>query len=245
MYHKYWNGSAWGPSPTDWEPLGGTFDSAPAVASWGSNRLDIFGLGTDDQMYHKYWNGSAWGPSPTDWEGLGGKFNIPGQVRPTPSNTRKWHSDVTFSDSTPLGGWVEFVADSSGAFTFSGHMHDSGFDPISFTIAVAITTAPGLAYGFGFSGRCGGTLSGGSRDCDWIGTPTSTFKDQNGNVIPNPNSAIASNWSQIAQGQMAWRITAQDLTAQGVSDFITQAVQDLAKQAAAAGSAALVGLLAA
>ena len=46
-----------------------------AVVSWGANRLDIFGLGTDNQMYHKAWDGSAWRPSPKDWEPLGGVFN--------------------------------------------------------------------------------------------------------------------------------------------------------------------------
>lgn len=61
MVHKWWDGSKWGPSVTDWEPLGGTFSSPPTVVSWGADRLDIFGLGTDDQMYRKWWNGS-WGP---------------------------------------------------------------------------------------------------------------------------------------------------------------------------------------
>lgn len=145
--------------------------------------------------------------------------------------TRKWHADVTFSDSNPLGGWVDFVADDTGAFTFSGQMRDTGFDPISFTIAVAIITSTGMAYGFGFSGRCAGSdpLSSGKKISDWMGTPTSTFKDLNGNVVPNPNPAIAGRWSEFAQGQMQCRITAQDLTAQGVGDFVTQAVQDLAK----------------
>ena len=44
------------------------------MAAWGANRLDIFALGTDDQMYHKAWNG-AWFPSATGWEALGGKFD--------------------------------------------------------------------------------------------------------------------------------------------------------------------------
>jgi hypothetical protein len=74
MYHKYWNG-AWGPSQTDWEALGGTFNSPPVVVSWGENRLDIFGLGTDNQAYHKAWTGSAWSPSQTGWEAIGGTFN--------------------------------------------------------------------------------------------------------------------------------------------------------------------------
>jgi hypothetical protein len=74
MYHKAWNGTSWEPSQTDWQPLGGTFNSPPAAVSWGSNRLDIFGLGTDNQMYHKAWNGTSWEPSQTDWQPLGGTF---------------------------------------------------------------------------------------------------------------------------------------------------------------------------
>ena len=64
-------------SPLDWERLGGIFTSPPAVASWGQNRLDIFGLGGDGAMYHKAWDGSAWGPSLLDWERLGGVFTAP------------------------------------------------------------------------------------------------------------------------------------------------------------------------
>jgi hypothetical protein len=41
--------------------------------AWGPNRLDVFGLGTDNQMFHKAWNGSAW----SGWEGLGGVFTRP------------------------------------------------------------------------------------------------------------------------------------------------------------------------
>src|ERR1044071_1594510 len=53
--------------------------SSIAVASWGENRLDIFGLGTDNQMFHKAWNG-AWRPSLTGWEPLGGIFSSPPAV---------------------------------------------------------------------------------------------------------------------------------------------------------------------
>ena len=58
MYHKAWDGD-WHPSVTDWERLGGVFYSPPAVTAWGSNRLDIFGLGTDWAMYHKAWDGAG------------------------------------------------------------------------------------------------------------------------------------------------------------------------------------------
>jgi Repeat of unknown function (DUF346) len=51
MYHKYWNGSVWGPSQTTWDDLGGVFNSPPAAVSWGgANRLDIFALGADNSV---------------------------------------------------------------------------------------------------------------------------------------------------------------------------------------------------
>ena len=72
LYHKYWNGSAWGPSVTGYENLGGVCTSAPQVVSWGANRLDAFVTGTDSALYHKWWNGSAWGPSVSGYENMGG-----------------------------------------------------------------------------------------------------------------------------------------------------------------------------
>jgi Repeat of unknown function (DUF346) len=76
MYHKAWDGRDWFPSHEDWEPLGGVFNSPPAAVSWGENRLDIFGLGTDNRMYHKAWNGSDWDPRSLEhWDPLSGIYN--------------------------------------------------------------------------------------------------------------------------------------------------------------------------
>ena len=72
LYHKWFDGSAWGPSPTGYESLGGVCMSSPRAVSWGPNRLDIFVIGTDGALYHKWFDGSAWGPSPTGYESLGG-----------------------------------------------------------------------------------------------------------------------------------------------------------------------------
>jgi hypothetical protein len=60
LYHKWWNGSAWGPSVTDYEGMGGVCTSSPQVVAWGANRLDVFVTGTNSALYHKWWNGSAW-----------------------------------------------------------------------------------------------------------------------------------------------------------------------------------------
>jgi hypothetical protein len=86
MWHKAWDerlewlckaydGTGRSLSKTDWEALGGVFKSPPSAVHWGGDRLDIFGLGTDNQMFHKAWDGSKWLPSGTDWEPLGGVFN--------------------------------------------------------------------------------------------------------------------------------------------------------------------------
>ncbi|MCA9473170.1 MAG: S8 family serine peptidase [Nitrospira sp.] len=72
LYHKWWNGSAWGPSVTGYENMGGTITSNPEAVAWGPNRLDVFVLGTNSALYHKWWNGSAWGPSVTGYENMGG-----------------------------------------------------------------------------------------------------------------------------------------------------------------------------
>ena len=49
---------------------------APAVASWGQGRLDIFARGLDKAAWHKAW-AAAWHPSPVAWEALGGGFTTP------------------------------------------------------------------------------------------------------------------------------------------------------------------------
>ena len=72
LYHKAWNGTAWGPSVTGYEAQGGICTSAPQVVSWGPNRLDVFVTGTDSGLFHKWWNGTAWGPSLPGYEAMGG-----------------------------------------------------------------------------------------------------------------------------------------------------------------------------
>ena len=72
LYHKAWDGSAWVPSETGFEDLGGICLAAPEVVAWAAGRLDIFVVGTDGALYHKWWDGTAWGPSQTGYEDLGG-----------------------------------------------------------------------------------------------------------------------------------------------------------------------------
>jgi hypothetical protein len=73
LLHKAWDGATWHPSTTGWENLGGPMTYRPAVAAWGSDRLDIFAVNGQGIM-HKAWTGATWSPSTTGWERLGGYF---------------------------------------------------------------------------------------------------------------------------------------------------------------------------
>jgi hypothetical protein len=77
MIYKYWDGSAWQPSQTDWEPLGGNFVSPPSAAARNftytpaESQLDVVGVSNKGVLYHKYWDGSEWQPSQIGWDDLG------------------------------------------------------------------------------------------------------------------------------------------------------------------------------
>jgi hypothetical protein len=87
VYHKAWDTDTWYPGPghDEWDRLGGTVIASPTAISWGPDRLDIFGVGTDNGVYHKWWGDSDWRPDPLNpdvWEALGspdasGVFSTP------------------------------------------------------------------------------------------------------------------------------------------------------------------------
>ncbi|CAG5176048.1 uncharacterized protein ALTATR162_LOCUS8285 [Alternaria atra] len=77
MYYKAWGnnrktGGSW--IVSDWQSIEGGFKSPPVPVSWGNGRIDLFGIGMDDQMYRKVYGGQ-W--SPGGWEPLTGKFKSP------------------------------------------------------------------------------------------------------------------------------------------------------------------------
>jgi len=121
MYHKWADGvimhtNDWHPEYPKWESLGGSFQSEPAVASWGPNRLDVFALGLDNRVYRKFWNG-AWNPAL--WQQVGTREfkSAPAVVSAGPKRLdlfalglddamyHSWSNDgVDFQKWTPLGG---------------------------------------------------------------------------------------------------------------------------------------------
>ena len=79
MYHKAWDGTAWaavshglGASRLACSPV------RRPLRRGGSNRLDIFGLGTRRRAVSQgVGRSNAWRPSRSDWESLGGNFTSP------------------------------------------------------------------------------------------------------------------------------------------------------------------------
>ncbi|CAN8096041.1 unnamed protein product [Discula destructiva] len=67
--HTYYGGGSWG---TD--DLGNNDVVALGSASWGENRLDIFGRTKKGSYVHKAWIGDAWFPDEDEWEDFGGSF---------------------------------------------------------------------------------------------------------------------------------------------------------------------------
>ena len=49
---------------SSWTTLAGTvqFGGDPKAISWGTNRIDLFAVGSDGALWHKYWDGSSWKP---------------------------------------------------------------------------------------------------------------------------------------------------------------------------------------
>lgn len=73
--HKYWHpGTGWLPAPpTQWEELGGSLTTAPAVVTWGKYHVDIFGRGPEGHLRHLWWSPeNGWEPNDDDWEDMRG-----------------------------------------------------------------------------------------------------------------------------------------------------------------------------
>jgi hypothetical protein len=103
-------------------------------------------------------------------------------------------NDVTFSGSTPVGGWVHLTVFADGSYDFSGHLHDSGFPSYDDSLVLGIISPSGVLYTFAHTGHVSGTDEpGGSRDDNW-------------NVLGN-NGQIAANWADLEGASGQWQVS--------------------------------------
>ena len=70
-YYKYWDGTQWQPSVTDWYPKGGDFMTAPTLVSLGEGNLNFFGVAKNGELKLQVYAGNNWQPSSTEWWSLG------------------------------------------------------------------------------------------------------------------------------------------------------------------------------
>ncbi len=215
-----------------WTPSTGAFEvHGPIRAKWAELGWELSYLGyplTDETpapdgigRYNKFQGGVIY------WSPTGGAVDL--------QNTRTWDSGpIAFSDGTALGGNCRLVMNNNGDWTFSGHMHDSGFDTYSFGVAAVALTPSGVGYTLSVEGRAEGTSAGlpfgtPNREYDWT---------TSGN-----NPSVRDNWMQAAQAAFSVRVVAQDKLAAGITDTVQDALKELAKKGITTAATALVALL--
>src|SRR6478609_6424457 len=59
-----------GGARVNWDSLGGSLESTPAVTSWAENEMQVFCIFTDGQLWSRYWDGQAW----HEWHVQGGEL---------------------------------------------------------------------------------------------------------------------------------------------------------------------------
>jgi hypothetical protein len=102
----------------DYAALGGVFTSPPVAVSMNTQRVDVFGLGTDYALYHRYLESGTWSGA---WESLGGSLMSPPAVLANSDGTGPrldifalgpdqsmlqltWSNVAGWTSWTPLGG---------------------------------------------------------------------------------------------------------------------------------------------
>ena len=103
-----------------------------------------------------------------------------------------YDTDITFSDSTPVGGHGTLALYSDGTVHFSGHMHDSGFPSYQYSVVMgtyACIKCDGSdtdVYEAPNQGSMAGTIDSGSRDDFW---DKAAVRDE-----------VRQHWSEIRSG---------------------------------------------
>ncbi|MEP7229744.1 MAG: hypothetical protein ABI691_05800 [Ginsengibacter sp.] len=149
------------------------------------------------------------------------------------NDVKTFEAMIVFSDGTALGGYAKVVVNKNGDCTFSGHLHDSGFDPYSFTVMGVIMTPSGIGYTLVYSGHTEGTSS------NFFGSPN---RDNDWFVGVN-KPEIRDNWVQINMAVCEFKTTAQDNFASNVQDTLNDIAKDAVKAFAAAGVKGLIALI--
>ncbi len=220
-FNHFEGGSIYWTPTTGAHEVGGAIRDKWAAMGWErsslgypiSDEMDASGGGRVSNFEH----GSI------NWTASGGAVSSPQVVHLS--------AQISTPDWLPVGGSVDVVVNRLGQFTFSGHMHNSGFPNVHFALAVVLMTPSGVGYGFGRDHGLDGTVTilGRNRDDDWVDTGT--------------NTQLSDNWDQVTQARLHWRLVAFDTLSRGVQGMIEDLVKQLAQELGKAGIAAVIALL--
>jgi len=147
------------------------------------------------------------------------------------------HDEVQTFDSgpitseLPLGGSAHLVITKSGAFTFSTHAHDSGFDNIDYSLAAVLVTPSGLAFTFGHRGSVQGTSAG------------LTPRRNDDQVSSGSNPAIRDEFGNTFNSVFIGKLAGTGELVGGLEGLIGDALKAAAVAAGQAGAKAVIALL--
>ena len=154
-------------------------------------------------------------------------------LAPPPVATSKTFEAGPLTTNHPLGAYVKVVVDDLGTVTFSGSMHNSGFDNIQGTVAGVIMTAKGMAYTVLHSGHTEGTIAGlpfgtPNRDHSWIESTV--------------NPQIKADWDNVSGATFTAQLSGDDLTSDGVVSLLDDTLADALSSLGTAAATGIVAL---
>jgi len=113
----------------------------------------------------------------------------------TTGDLGSWHSQYTFDNGVPVGGYSTLKMYPDGSYQFSGHFRDSGFPSYDVALVCAVKAVnSGTTFTFTQSGHLHGTIEPGSRDYDWN--------------VSGHNGVIKNEWQNL-QKQWVYRCEAK------------------------------------
>jgi hypothetical protein len=134
----------------------------------------------------------------------------------------------------PLGGSCHLVMRKSGNFTFSCHVHDSGFDNIDYVVSAVLMTPTGIAFTFQHSGHVEGTIAGLP-----LGTP-----NRNDDFITGGNNpAIMNEWGSMPGAKLIASVDGKDTLVGGLEGIMNNLLKQVEGQLGKTAAAAVVALV--
>jgi hypothetical protein len=150
------------------------------------------------------------------------------------------HDEIQVFDSgpitsnLPLGGSAHLVITKTGAFTFTSHAHDSGFDNINYTLGAVLMTPSGLAFTFSHQGGVEGTSAG---------LPFGTPRRDDDKITAGSNKAIKDEFGNIFNSILVGKLVGTDTLVSGVQGVIGDALKAAAAQLGKAAATSIVALV--